>query len=114
VTKKTLLLYLASFIFMASVTGAQTQVTFIGTCDQYQSNTSGDYCINVGSATMWQPFTGDVVNLRGAVTCSPTNTSQCGKLTVQGLNGLPFVGTLANGQTWCANTGATAMIPCTP
>jgi hypothetical protein len=90
------------------------QTTFVGGCDQYQPGIGGDYCMNTGSATMYQPFTGDIKCVRGTPQCSPTNTSQCGKCTVVGLMGIPFNGTLADGQTWCYHAADNTMIPCNP
>jgi hypothetical protein len=54
------------------------------------------------------------MNQRGGPFCGPTNTSQCGLLTVKGINGIPFNGTLANGQTWCYQASSNTMIPCAP
>lgn len=95
--------------FMRALVFAQTAV---GTCDQYQPGIGGDYCINIGSATMWQKFTGDVTNLRGVPQCSPTNTSSCGKMTVRGLMGVPFSAPLTDGQSYCFNAAAQMMVPC--
>ena len=93
---------------------ASAQTTIVGTCDQYQPGPGGDYCINTGSATYWQQFTGDVTNLRNSVQCNATNSSGCGKLTVNGLNGVPIVGPLVDGDTLCYHALTNTMIPCAP
>jgi hypothetical protein len=101
-------------LFLTLLTApAWAQSGFVGTCDQYQPGIGGDYCLNNGSSTMWQKFSGDVVNTRGVPQCSPTNISQCGKMTVQGLDGIPFFGTLTPAlPLWCLNGAGTEMIPC--
>lgn len=88
--------------------------TIVGTCDQYAPGAGGDFCINTGAATYWQPFQGDVKNLRNVPQCSPTNTTLCGKLTVIGIGGALLSGTLADGQTWCYQASTGFMIPCNP
>ena len=43
-----------------------------GTCSQYQPGVGGDFCINNGSVSYCQRFTGDVVNdTRNTPQCSP-------------------------------------------
>ena len=104
------LLAIAFILLLPSLVWAQTN--FVGTCDQYQPGYGGSLCLNTGGATMWSDFTGDVVNTHRTPQCSPTNTSQCGKLTVIGANGLPYVGTLIPGQAWCYQVSPPAMVPC--
>lgn len=79
----------------------------------YQPGIGGDFCLNNGAQSFWQQFTGDVKNIRGTPQCSPTNTTQCGKLIVQGLNGIPLVGSLGDNQFWCFNLASGNMVPCT-
>ena len=88
---------------------------FVGTCDQFQPGIGGAYCLNFGTATMWAPFFGDVVSVMGTPFCSPTDTSQCGKMTVQGINGVPLIGHLTiTGQYWCYQSSDNTMRPCGP
>lgn len=93
--------------------GVNTPPTVYGTCMGYQPGIGGDFCLNNGAQSFWQQFTGDVKNIRGTPQCSPTNTTQCGKLTVQGLNGIPLVGSLGDNQFWCFNLASGNMVPCT-
>lgn len=105
---------IALLLCLTPALGWAQSTTIVGTCDQYQPGAGGDFCINTGAATYWQQFTGDVVNTRNVPQCSPTNTTACGKLTVQGINGVPLNGTLADGQTWCYQASSNTMIPCAP
>ena len=93
---------------------ASAQTTIVGTCDQYQPGPGGDYCINTGSATYWQQFTGDVVNTRNVPQCSPTNTSACGKMTVTGILGFPIIGAPVDGDTLCFQASPAGWVWCAP
>lgn len=95
-------------------TGSTAINPFVGTCDQYQPGVGGDFCLNTGAATIWAPFFGDVVSVRGTPQCSPTDIENCGKMSVQGLNGVPMAGTLTDGQYWCYHAANNTMIPCGP
>ena len=103
---------ISSLLVASALFGQGT--TIIGTCDQYQAGIGGDFCGNTGTATGFFPFTGDVTNQRGGPFCQATNTSQCGVLTVRGINGFPLVGTLTNGQFWCFHAANNTMVPCGP
>ena len=91
------------------------QPTPYGTCMGYQPGIGGDFCVNDGAQSFWQQFQGDVTNIRGTPQCSPTNTTQCGKLIVGGIGGVPFVGALTVGQTWCYQVSpGPEYVPCSP
>jgi hypothetical protein len=107
------LLCAAISLLIASAVWAQS-TTIVGTCDQYQPGIGGDFCINTGSATYWQQFTGDVTNLRGTNTCTATNTTGCGTLTVEGIDGIPICGSPSDGQTLCYNLASNCMVWCAP
>lgn len=84
-----------------------------GTCSQYQPGAGGDYCLNNGSVSYWQQFSGDVINdTRNTPQCSATNISKCGHLEVKGLQNVPLNGTPTNGQTWCYNSTNNDYEPC--
>jgi hypothetical protein len=102
-----------SLVLIASLVLGQG-TTIIGTCDQYQAGIGGDFCGNTGSATGFFRFSGDVVNQRGGPFCNATNTSQCGMLTVIGIEGIPINGTPADGQTLCYHAANNTWIPCAP
>ncbi len=101
-------------ILSPALATAQTTNTFVGGCDQYQPQAGGCFCLNTGSATMWVCPHGDIQCVNGTPQCSPTNTSQCGKCTVIGLDGILFNGTLSDGQTWCYHAVDNTLIPCIP
>jgi hypothetical protein len=102
------------FLALMAVSSLAYGQTITGACDQYAPGPGGDPCMNTGSATGFFPLTGDIKCVRGTPLCSPTNTSQCGKCTVIGLDGIPFNGTLADGQTWCYQAFSNTLIPCNP
>jgi hypothetical protein len=53
-------------------------------CDQEMPGLGGYFCLSNGSATMWKPFSGDISQYTGPA-CSPTNSSQCGQIYVNGM-----------------------------
>jgi len=100
--------------FATPTAGTNQPPTAYGTCMGYQPGIGGDFCLNDGSASFWQKFIGDVTNdSRGTPQCSPTNTTNCGHLKVQGFQGVPLVGSPTDGQTFCyqASPGP-EFVPC--
>lgn len=77
----------AAILLIASVAVPQSQPGQpAGTCESFMPGLGGNFCVENGSVSYWTPFTGDVTNYTG-VLCSPTNNSQCGKMTVSRVNG---------------------------
>lgn len=117
---RTLISSFAAISLLIATLALAQSTTIVGTCDQYQSGVGGDFCGNTGAATGFFPFSGDVTNQRGGPFCQPSNTSQCGVLTVNGLLGIPICGTPNDGQTLCyqatcvACAVASCWVPCAP
>jgi hypothetical protein len=106
------------FIFFLFAAPARAQVHVGGNrqvlnCFQYGSGLQANqFCINQGLSSGWFPLQGDASMYTGPL-CSDNNNSKCGFITINGLDGVPFSGTLANGQTWCYQSSPSAFIPCT-
>lgn len=107
-----ILLILAGSAHAAPSQGTNRPPTTYGTCMGYQPGIGGDFCVNSGPQSFWQQFTGDVTNERGTPQCSATNTSNCGKLTVKGLQGVPLP-TPTDGNTFCYQASTNTFVNCT-
>jgi hypothetical protein len=112
---KRISLTLLLVLFMRALSWAQglPGTYLVGTCDQYQPGPGGALCINNGSTTGWYNTSGDVMNIHGTPQCSPLNNTQCGKMIVDGLDGIPFFGMLSPSlPVWCLSNDGTQLIPC--
>lgn len=106
-------LLLALLIALFSASGAQAHAQAFGNnCASYNPNPAGQMCINTGAGSTWVYPGGDLRYQWAPTGCAPNTALKCGVFTVTGIDNVPFVGTLANGETWCFDSGSNSLVPC--